>query len=554
MHDYCQCNSKSYNLKNLLFLLFFSIVVASGVVGQKKVKLESADKLEGGKIDGKRFDSFVGSVVFNHEGTRIFCDSAAYFKKDNSLEAYGHVVIDDQDSVKVFSDLLYYDGNTKIAKLRKNVVFEKLGEMTLYTDFLDYNREIELATYFNGGKIVDSTNELKSKKGYYEVRRNMASFKTDVEGKNPDYTLKTDTLQYNTRTKFIYFRDTTYLTDAEGSIFVYQSGEYNTLADRSDFKKGYMESETYFLYGDQLRFDNISGYNTARGNVKMVSKENDIIILGEKADYYKFDKTIKIYGNALVKMASENGDTLYLSADTLISIDAELDIDKRLQAFKNVKIFKSNLQGVADSLVYFQSDSLITFYDDPIIWSEGNQMTADTINIRIANQTLSSLHLRSNSFVISEDTLGNYNQIKGREMDALFEDDELRTVYVNGNGESIFFMLKEDNSGIMGMNRILCSSMKLNFLNNDIQDVTFYTNPDGQFIPPHELKIKDRKLNGFKWFGNIKPLMKDVIPEKYLSIDKTSETDPEDIDKTDKTQPPANVEKDKKEKEKSDKL
>jgi hypothetical protein len=159
---------------------------------------------------------------------------------------------------------------------------------------------------------------------------------------------------------------------------------------------------------------------------------------------------------------------------------------------------------------------MITFYVNPVIWSEENQMTSDTISIRIANNTISSLHLISKSFVISQDTLGNYNQIKGRSMDAIFADDELRTVYVHGNGESIFFMLKEDNTGIMGMNKILCSDMTINFKDSDIYDVIFYTNPDGSFIPPHELKTEDKKLNGFKWYGEIKPTLLDVVPRKYL--------------------------------------
>jgi lipopolysaccharide export system protein LptA len=450
------------------------------------------------------------------------------------LEAFGHVVIDDQDSVKVFADLLYYDGNSKVARLRENVIFEKREEMTLYTDKLDYDRVIELANYYEGGKIVDSTNELQSLKGYYEVRRNMASFKTDVVGVNPDYTLKTDTLQYNTSTKIIYFRDTTYLTDKDSSVFVYRSGEYDTKIKRSDFLRGYLESESYFLYGDELRVDDISGLNTARGNVRMVSKENNIIILGEKADYYKLEKTVKVYDNALVKMSVGEADTLYLSADTLVSIDADLAADKRIQAFNKVKIFKSDLQGIADSLVYFQKDSLLTFYVDPVIWSEDNQMTADTINLVIANQTLSSLHLVSNSFVIAQDTLGNYNQIKGRTMDAEFFDEELKTVYVNGNGESLFFMLKEDNTGIMGMNKILCSDMTLHFSENEISNVTFYTNPDGQFIPPHELKTADRQLNGFRWYGMSRPRLIDVVPQKYLSGMVDQITAPSDVPSSEK--------------------
>jgi hypothetical protein len=117
-------------------------------------------------------------------------------------------------------------------------------------------------------------------------------------------------------------------------------------------------------------------------------------------------------------------------------------------------------------------------------------------------------------------------------MDAIFENDELRTVFVHGNGESIFFMLKEDNTGIMGMNKILCSDMKIIFKDNDIHEVTFYTNPDGSFIPPHELEIADRKLNGFKWYGERRPSMADVVPHKYIDRDLLIElmSRPEDED------------------------
>ncbi len=495
---------------------------------QKKVRLERADKLEGGRKDGRRYDSFAGNVIFLHQDATIYCDSAILYRKENRLEAYGHVRIDDGDSITVTSNTLIYDGNNRVAKLRSNVVFTKRTQMTLYTDFLDYDRVTEVANYVNGGKIVDSTNVLSSEKGYYEVRRNMASFKTNVVGENPDYTMKADTLQYNTKSKIIYFRDQTELTDTEGSVFVYNSGFFDTRIDRSDFSQGYIESESYFLYGDRLVFDDISGFYTASVNVKMIAKENDVIILGDKAEYWKSEKIRKVYENALLKMLT-NEDTIYVSADTLVSLDDDDDINKRLLAYHNVKIFKNDLQGVADSLVYFQADSVLSFYGDPALWTMGNQMTSDRIDIDIANQTISILHLKSNAFVISVDSLSNYNQIKGRDMDAVFEDQQLSKVYVYGNGESVFFMLDEYDSVLIGMNKILCSDMTLNFIDNELNDITFYTNNEGKFIPPHELKGPDKRLTGFTWRSEEKPGYEDVIPEKYLDPNRVRK-EPENIE------------------------
>ena len=525
------------NRSHLLFIIpvILSMFIAGSAIAQQKVRLERADRLEGGRIDGKRFDSFIGNVIFLHQNATIYCDSAILYRKENNLEAYGHVRIEDGDSITVTSNTLIYNGNNRIAKLRRNVVFTKKTQMTLYTDFLDYDRVKEIATYINGGKIVDSTNVLKSEKGYYDVRRNMASFKTNVVGENPDYTMISDTLQYNTKTKIIYFRDITELTDVDGNVFVYSSGLYNTLIDKSDFSKGYIESESYFLFGDRLVFDDIKGFYTASENVKMIAKENDLIILGDKAEYWKSEKITIVYENALLKMLT-NEDTIYVSADTLVSIDAEEDINKRLLAYHNVKIYKNDLQGIADSLVYFQADSVLSLYGNPVLWTMGNQMTSDHIDIEIANQTISILHLKSNSFVISIDSSANFNQVKGRDMDAVFKDQQLSKVYVYGNGESIFFMMADDDSTLIGMNKILCSDMTLNFINSKLSDITFYTNNEGKFIPPHELKEPDKRLTGFTWRYNEKPGYEDVVPERHLDPNRVK-IEPENIETENYTSP-----------------
>ncbi len=82
-------------------------------------------------------------------------------------------------------------------------MFVKLATATLYTDNLDYYRNLSEARYFNGGRLVDSTNNLTSRKGYYNTRTNLASFKTKVVGVNPDYTLKSDTLRLQSKTKIV---------------------------------------------------------------------------------------------------------------------------------------------------------------------------------------------------------------------------------------------------------------------------------------------------------------------------------------------------------------
>lgn len=486
----------------LLIALTFSL---AGALAQKKIKLEpGSQKLSGFRKDGINYTVVTGNVKFTHKGTIFLCDSAVLVKKTNYIDAYGHVKILDGDSVTVIAKTLHYDGNTKIARLRQDVILTKLGQMHLYTNNLDYDRNTSVASYFNFGKIVDTTNVLTSQKGYFNTHTNFASFKTDVVGTNEDKTLRSDTLVYNTKTGIVYFVAPTEITDKDGNVFNYSEGVYNTKVKSSNLDKGIAETESYYLRGDHMILDDIRGRYIAQGNVYMLAKNDDIIITGQKAVMDKKTKVTKIFERPLLKMI-DSKDTLYLTADTLVSIDSEEDINKRLLAYSNVKIFKTDLKGVCDSISYFVSDSIMFLYGKPALWSGENQMTADTIDMVIRNKSMNKIDLYPDAFVVTLDSAQYFNQIKGRSMEAFFKDDELSKVNVYGNGESIFFMRDEKTRKLIGMNKIICSDIILKFDDRKLTDASFLVKPEGDFIPPHELKESDTKLNGFTWRGGERP-------------------------------------------------
>jgi lipopolysaccharide export system protein LptA len=492
---------------------------------QKRVKLKHADVQKGGVKDGVRTDKFIGDVIFVQNNTTIYCDSAIFYRSKNSVDAFGKIRITEGDSVTVTSLGLTYDGNSKTAYLRRNVVFTKLGIATLYTDFLDYDRKKNEARYFNGGKLVDSTNTLTSKKGYYDIPTNVASFKKEVVGVNPDYTLHSDTLQYNSKTKVIYFRDhTTVKGVKDGETAVYENGFYDTNKKLSSLTKGEIETQSYKMNGQKYFLDDVKKFYKAKGKVVMTSKEENTIIYGDDGDYDKVKGIAKVYGNSYVAKVGDDLDTLFISADTLVSIENEDPKKKRLLAYNHVKIFRDDMQAKADSLAYTSVDSTIYFYSDPVLWTSGNQMTADSIKILLKGRSIDKIYLVANSFVISEDTLKNYNQIKGRKMVANFDGQAITHVTVQGNGESLYYALQEPEKEAkkdstkapvptftMGMNKIICSNMKINFKEGKVNNISFYIKPDASFIPPHELKDGDKRLKGFKWRTEERPEKEDVV-------------------------------------------
>ena len=498
-----------------ILLILLPLCASLDAFGQKKVQLKNADVLRGGKTAGdEKFERLIGNVELEQNTTTIWCDSAYLFKKRNFVEAFGKVRIQDGDSITITGRKLEYDGNTKVAKLRNNVVFTKLATTTLYTDYLDFDRPKNVAYYYNGGKLVDSINVLTSNKGYYNLTSNMASFKKNVHVKNPDYTMTSDSLQYNSRTKVLFFRTPTTVLDADSSTFVYNDGEYDTKTRQSDLRLGTAESSEYVLEGENFVSDNIRQIYKVRRAVKLTSKKENLIIYGQAADYYRQTGVIKIYDRAYLAKVDNNLDTLFMTADTLVSIDNKDETKKRLLAYHKVKIYKTDMQGLADSLEYRPADSTMFFYQNPVLWSEQNQMTADSIRMLIRNGTVDRIYMNVNSFVVSQDTLFNFNQISGRRMTAEFKEGDINRVVVEGNGESIYYVLSEKEGGAMGLNRIICSNITMRFKQGQLNNLSFYTQPEARFVPPHEITEEDTRLKGFLWKEKEKPTKQQVkIPQ-----------------------------------------
>ncbi|MBC7922164.1 MAG: hypothetical protein H7Z75_13870 [Ferruginibacter sp.] len=478
----------------------------------EKVELVSANSLQGFNAPtGEAVRKFKGNVVFRQKDTYLYCDSAFQYPAANNIEAFSNVRITQGDTVTLTGDSLYYDGNTRYARMRGNVVMRDRA-MTLTTTSVDYDMNTSVAAYYNGGRIVDKENVLTSKTGFYNTRTKLFTFKRDVKVVNPKYEVTSDTLQYGSISRLVYLKGPSKIVGKDGTLYA-NDGEYNTATQVSDFRsRATVDYGRYTLTGDRLYYDKLKEIGIAEGNVESFSKKDKLMVLGDFGHYRGLEGITKVYGNALMKSVSTAGDTLYLAADTLVSVENKRDSTKRVIGFNHVQIFKSDLQGKCDSLVYNFADSTIYFFRDPVLWSAGNQMEADSMHVQMANQKIDKMFLRVNSFVISEDSLQNHNQIKGKTLTAFFNAaSNIERVLVDGNGESLYFALDEKDSLAIGMNRVECSKMVIRFAENKASKISFITKPDGLFIPPHELAEPDKRLKGFAWRIKEKPKEEAVV-------------------------------------------
>lgn len=519
-------------LISILLITKFSYSQEEGKKGQK-VTLKQADELEGGVFEGKKIRKLRGNVIFTQDDMTLYCDSAYHYIEKNNIDAFGHVKIV-QGDMTTTGEKLRYNGDEKIAKMKNNVVM-KDSKMTLYTDHLDYNMNTKVGYYYNGGKIIDRKNTLVSRSGRYNTVTKMLYFKNQVNLKNPEYELWCDTLNYHTTSEIAYFVGPTDI-ESKGTKLFARKGIYNTILGESHFEDQAAINDTnYRLSGDSLFYDEKKKIGFAFDNVELYLKKENIKIYGDIGMTNDSTGISKMYGgNPLMKNLMK-GDTLYLSADTLIAISDTNDNIKKLLAFNNVKMFKSDLQATCDSLTYNYQDSTIYFNYSPIIWSDENQMTGQKVKIQLANDEIDKMYIDEDAFVVSEDSFINYNQIKGKNMIAHFTKGEIKKLDVEGNGQSIYFVL-EDDTLFTGMNKTICTNMVFYFDSSEVKKINFLTDPEARFIPPNELSDPDKKLTGFDWLIEMRPELEELLsPTKssnslLLKVPEESELPEESTD------------------------
>lgn len=476
-------------------------------VRKTKVYLEHANTLSFDQAQNPDAQVLVGEVCFRHDSSYMYCDSAYFFEKSNSLEAFSHVRMEQGDTLFVYGDYLHYNGDTQIAHLRDNVRMEN-GQVTLFTDSLNYERISNIGYYFEGGMIVDSLNQLSSFYGQYSPATKLAIFNDSVRLENPDFTLYSDTLHYQTDTKLATILGPSVIVSDSGTVRT-SLGWYDTeqnkalLLDRST-----IESGNRILSGDSIAYDRNSGFGEVFGNMCLQDTLQQVMLEGQYGFYN--EKTEYAFATDSARFLEySQGDTLYLHADTLQMETVDPDT-REVKAFHGVRFFRSDLQGVCDSMLFNTRDSVLYLFTEPVVWNEQYQLYGDTILIYLNDSTIDFAHVRQFAFAIQQVDSVSFNQLKGTDLKAYFDGKSVRQIDVSGNAESIFYPLENDGS-MVGMNQTQSGYLSIWVKENKLERLKIWPNPEGTMTPIPDLRPEQKLLKDFYWFDYLRPQDKDDI-------------------------------------------
>lgn len=486
---------------------------------KNKVFLEHADYLVADEKISTEYQILRGNVIFRKEGVFMYCDSAYFYDSSNSLDAFGNVKMIQGDTLFVYSDVMYYSGTDEIAQLRYNVKLEN-KDMTLYTDSLDYDMVANLGYYFEGGRIVDSENELVSIYGQYDPNTKDSEFLFDVELRNEKYVMRTDTLHYNTATHIANIVGPTTIV-SDSNIIYSQRGWYNTETDKAILydRSLLVGNNGIKLTGDTLYYDRVAGYGEAFSNMILTDSVHNSILDGDYGFHNERENRSFATIRARAREISE-GDTLYLHGDTIRTYMLE-DSSRVMIAEPNVRFFRFNMQGICDSMTYVQRDSMLYMDRHSIIWSGNRQITGNSIDIHMNDSTVDYALLPDYGFMaeLIEDVY--FNQLSGKEMKAYFVNQELRQLDVSGNVQLIMYPMEEDST----YNKLVDaeSSYMIVLLKpqQEIDKITMWPEVTGNVTPLYLAKKSQYYLAGFAWYDVLRPKSPDdifIIPKEMEEL------------------------------------
>ena len=594
------------------------------------VRLMNAASLQLIEKDGLTYRKAI-DATFLHNGTYLICDTALWSVDRKIIESEGNVRLMQEETV-LTSDRLDYLIDEDLAKFRGSVVqLQDKDGNTLRTRVLDYNTKDSLAVFRDGGAMKDKDGQvMEGREGTYDSKTKIFTFKDDVNMYTDSIFVKTTYLEYNTDLNFATFPQ--YIDFwKDGNMLSAGNGWYNRESETFFFKDDvHALGETQETWSDSLYFYRIPNDIELRGEAQLQDTTRNVFSLSNYLYYQDSTSTVTIRDEAALAMQTKDGekiDTVYVGADTFVyqtikrceipeelvkdaerrlndlTVDAvseyrakaakaaaeeaskaaandpnrvgkaiadknrakagskdklpggnpdkpsapespsapsdtvtaaqdslsagapldslatapadsvQLDTTKLgfLKATGSVKVFRKDIQIRCDSLLYSDLDSIARFYIDPVIWNEGNrQYSSDSLYTLIRNNRVDKASLMSDAFVITQENEECYDQIKGAEILAYFDEDSaLKRFDALGGATAVFFL--EENDTFATVNKVESKMLSGTFVNGDIDRVFYFDAPKNDAYPVVQFPKEERQMKGFNWAPEKRPAGKDDI-------------------------------------------
>lgn len=502
--------------------------------------------------DGDSLYSYLkGKVILiKNDEDYLYTDYLDYDMK-NKIAFYKDKALIKSGETELTSKKGTYNLNTNWVKFEEKVRVTGEDNFLMVTDSMDFNTKEEIAIWKIPALIHQDSANLYSNSGRYEIKSKQAWFIGNAQYKKNDVETESDSMYYNGFTRNVTLTNIDSLAKyrSKKEIAMARKIVYNDEAESIDLiGDAYFKNKDSEAKGKTIKYlkkdENFSleGGGTIRDSTNIISAKNIVLNKKENKGVFRGDVSISdtIAGtgikadsayvdneNKYLIASKKNGKTLFsaeIDDDTLFIVSDTLkrkqyivmrdsinnDTSTIFSSFNSVKLFKSDLQGVCDSLAFNEKDSIFTLFGQAVMWSDSNQFSGDTIKIYLKNKKIDKLEIQQNALVVTSNDFVYFNQIRGKKMVATFMENTIHKLFVYGNAECLYYMLDDDDAYI-GANKTESASITFEFENKKIKNIRFYKEPSSVITPMKDADHEKLKLKGFKWEINKRPLNAESI-------------------------------------------
>lgn len=504
----------------LLFFFGYAEAQSPGDTVQQ-VEILVAPRLQLKTIGTAEVQILSGGVRLRQGTTLFSCDSCVYNPDLRLMEAFGRVHINDSDTAHVYSNTLRYHTDRKYAYLKGSVRLTD-AHSTLTTNELEYDLNNGIGIYKNGGRVVNKQSVLTSREGTYYSDLRDFYFRNDVVLKDPSYTLRSDSLLYNTQTQIARFIAETFIKDSSGRTIKTSEGYYDLAIRKAEFtSRTDIQDKSLYASADKIASDDKTGIIQLVGRAVMRDTAAGQSVLADEIFINKNTNAFLATRKPLMIVKQEQ-DSIYVTADTLFSArlsdlfpndstlkfkDPKDSTNRYFEGYRNVRVFSDSVQAVSDSLFYSFRDSSFRLFYDPIVWSNKNQITGDTIFLFTKNKKADRIRVINNSFLVSEIDPGVYNQVKSTRMDGFFREGAIDSVRAKGLAESVYFLQDED-SAYTSVNQTQSDAIDIYFAHGELDKVVLRSSVKGNLTPVSQKPPSSARLPEFRWLIDRRPKTK----------------------------------------------
>ncbi|PXW15270.1 OstA-like protein [Chryseobacterium sp. CBTAP 102] len=482
---------------------------------EDKIKIINADEIKKSpdKYDGNQY--FTGNVKIEHQGSILTADEVILYNEENFVKAIGNTRLQNTDGSVITAGEMEYDANTQKGVARKNVVLTD-PKQTIKTDILYYDRLANQAYFNTGGTISDGQNVTYAKVGTYFLNTRVVDLTGNVKIETPQYTIEGPNIKQNQNTKIADFLGPTTITsktNPRNRIYT-EKGTY-----KMDSKEAFLTKNSRIFYnekiltGDDMYYNQISGFGKATGNVTLDDPKEKRFIKGGYGEIFEKKDSAMMTKNPYAVKAMEK-DSIYFAAEKIISYQRPdtLDIKVKksfIRAYKKARVYKSNAQGRADSIAFNETDGIMHMYTNPILWSGEKQVTGDKVEAYFNTKTedIDSLKVIGNAFAISKvDSLtlkDEFNQVKGKFMTVYYEKNAIKEARVVGNAQSIVYVDDTDQETKkperIGITLSTCGIIGALFEERALQIISCSIGAASDTYPMSMIEPSKRKFPDFNW-------------------------------------------------------